>query len=232
VHVLTKIFIVLVSMLSVLLVPLVVVYTHNENSFKSKYLAEQLQAATAKDTLAAAQSAWVAKENELNLTNRGLESSNGQLRSELDRAQGDNRQLESRLASTEGQQADFQSRLAMITRSIEEQQKINAALIDETSELRSQSLQRERQKVELDEALRDVTAQLEVAVAARRKLEEELHRLTNEHGQALEQIAGYVAQFGEIGDSPVFGWWTQPQYQFGRHRDWRATIRGKNSGGD
>ena len=36
-HVLTKVFIVLVSLLSVLLVPLVVVYSHNEDSYKSKF---------------------------------------------------------------------------------------------------------------------------------------------------------------------------------------------------
>ena len=36
-HVLTKLFVVLVSLLSVLLVPLVVVYAHNENTFKSRW---------------------------------------------------------------------------------------------------------------------------------------------------------------------------------------------------
>ena len=36
-HILTKVFIVLVSMLAVLLVPLVVVYAHNEDSYKAKY---------------------------------------------------------------------------------------------------------------------------------------------------------------------------------------------------
>src|SRR5688572_12349172 len=41
VHVVTKIFIVLVSLLAVLLVPLVVVYAHNEDSYKAKYEAER-----------------------------------------------------------------------------------------------------------------------------------------------------------------------------------------------
>ena len=45
-HVLTKIFIVLVSMLSVLLVPLVVAYAHNEANFKDKYVQADLKAAT------------------------------------------------------------------------------------------------------------------------------------------------------------------------------------------
>ena len=44
-HVLTKIFIVLVSLMAVLLVPLVVVYANNEDSFKAKYQAASAQAA-------------------------------------------------------------------------------------------------------------------------------------------------------------------------------------------
>ena len=55
VHVLTKIFIVLVSLLALLLVPLVVVYAYNEDSFKAKYLGADAQAATAVDRLGAAQ---------------------------------------------------------------------------------------------------------------------------------------------------------------------------------
>ena len=36
-HILTKIFVVLVSLLAVLLVPLVVVYAYNEDSYKAKH---------------------------------------------------------------------------------------------------------------------------------------------------------------------------------------------------
>ena len=50
-HVLTKIFIVLVSLLAVLIVPLVVVYAHNEDSFKAKYEAAAALAAAANQNL-------------------------------------------------------------------------------------------------------------------------------------------------------------------------------------
>src|SRR6185503_20275421 len=57
VHVLTKIFIVLVSLLAVLIVPLVVVYAHNEDSYKRRYDAAEARAASLNSALSAAQAA-------------------------------------------------------------------------------------------------------------------------------------------------------------------------------
>ena len=54
VHILTKIFIVLVSILSVLLVPLVVVYSYNEDNYKAKFQTAELQATISRDALVAA----------------------------------------------------------------------------------------------------------------------------------------------------------------------------------
>jgi hypothetical protein len=55
--------------------------------------------------------------------------------------------------------------------------------------------------VELDEALRDVTGQLEVAVAARRALEEELARLKDEHSRAMSKLGeAYAKGFGSRDD--------------------------------
>ena len=44
----------------------------------------------------------------------------------------------------------------------------------------------------------EVTGQLEVAVAARRAVQEELQRLKDEHGQAIAKISDYVAIYGNI----------------------------------
>ncbi len=67
VHVLTKIFIVLVSLLALLLVPLVVVYAYNEDSFKAKYQVADAQAATAVDRLGAEQAVHAAEITRLQL---------------------------------------------------------------------------------------------------------------------------------------------------------------------
>ena len=61
-HVLTKVFVVLVSLLSVLLVPLVVVYAHNENTFKSRWESAEAKAASASVRLNTAQVAHLARE--------------------------------------------------------------------------------------------------------------------------------------------------------------------------
>ena len=73
--------------------------------------------------------------------------------------------------------------------------------------MRSEALAAERRSLELDEALRDRTGQLESAVAARRAVQEELQQLREEHARAMEQLAVYVERHGrldvELGLPPV-----------------------------
>jgi F0F1-type ATP synthase membrane subunit b/b' len=65
VHVLTKIFIVLVALLAVFLVPLIVVYAHNENSFKARFEQAASQAQVAQANLQEAEARHGATEARL-----------------------------------------------------------------------------------------------------------------------------------------------------------------------
>ena len=78
-HVLTKIFIVLVSLLAVLLVPLVVVFAHNEDSYKEKYQAATVQAAAANQNFQRGQLSHTQREADLDLQIRDLMSENDAL---------------------------------------------------------------------------------------------------------------------------------------------------------
>ena len=198
VHVLTKIFIVLVSMLAVLLVPLVVVYAHNEDSFKKKYEIASAQAAFADHNL---QNALVARAAEIarrDLQIQALTADNEELVNERETAMVDIRGLETDLAKAESQQADFRADLATISSAVATGQDLMGSLLAEVRTMRSESLAAERRAVELDEALRDVSGQLESAVAARRAMQEELQQLKDEHALALEQVAGFVEKYGRL----------------------------------
>ncbi len=200
-HVLTKLFIVLVSLLAVLLVPLVVVYAYNENSYKARYMEQVQRAAAAAEALDAEQRMNAVEVNHLTGSMRELEASKAQVQRELDNALADARRLDARLATSEGAQAEFQAKLDTLIKAVESGQMLTSSLVDEMRTLRNDALVRERQKVELDEALRETVALLEQANEARRALQEELQRLTVEHGETLNKLAEIYAMYPPARDA-------------------------------
>jgi hypothetical protein len=203
VHVLTKLFIVLVSLLAVLLTPLVVVYAYNENSYKARYQEQVLRAATAVEALTAEQRMNAVEVNQLTGGLREVEASKAQVQRELDNALADLRRTETRLAASESMQVDFQAKLDTLIKAVESGQLLTSGLIQELGTLRNDALVRERQKVELDEALRETVAQLETANEARRALQEELQRLTVEHGETLNTLSEIFVNNPQLRSQPV-----------------------------
>jgi hypothetical protein len=75
---------------------------------------------------------------------------------------------------------------------------LNNALVAELSELRTKSLDAETRLKELEIAFDKSKSDLDVADAARRALQEEVKRLSDEKDRAVATIAEYVASVGEI----------------------------------
>jgi ABC-type transporter Mla subunit MlaD len=219
VHVLTKIFIVLVTLLAVLLVPLVVVYAYNEDQFKAKFEQATAQADSARLLQQQAEARLHGVEARLQARIDEVMQENRELRTEGDRRLAEVRDLEAQAAAAETLKAETFSKLATLASAVEAAQQLTDSLIGELRTLRQTALASERQKVELDEALRDVSSQLEVAVAARRALDEELQRLKDEHARALDSIALYVSRYGSIGDE-----WQAGQIDIIPDRDLDSTI--------
>lgn len=202
-HVLTKIFIVLVSLLAVLLVPLMVVYATNENNYKGRFQeADALRAsAVAEKNAAIASSATTVTEKEAQIAQ--LRTANTELEKAKTESDATIRQLESQLAAATATQAKITGDIAMIQSTLQAGQQLTESLVAEIRTLRTSAVAIERQKVELDEALRDVTSQLEVAEQARRALAEELARLKDEYSKALTKLGEYTSRFGELGRGDV-----------------------------
>ena len=199
-HVLTKIFIVLVSLLSVMLVPLVVTYVHNEDAFKARYQEAEAQRIAVRGTLETAQASFAAastrRDNEIaerTTTIRDLERQLVQKTQELQAAQA-------RLAEAENLDAQIMGQISILSNAMDAGQKFSESLIGEVRQLRREQLAAERQKVELDEALRDSNAQLEVSQRALRAMQEEAQRLRDENAGVLNRLSQYVAAHGELGD--------------------------------
>ncbi len=202
-HVLTKIFIVLVSMLAVLLVPLVVVYAHNENSYRTQYQQERAVAATASMLLQQEQTASSSDLARKDLELQELSQGKNQLTQDLQDANAKLRQLEAALASSEKLQANIDAKLAVLASSAKAGQALTESLVNELRTLRQDAMQDAKRVVQLDEALRDVSAQLQVAVAARRAVQEELQQLRQELTQAVNTARIYEEKHGPLAGGPL-----------------------------
>jgi hypothetical protein len=205
VHVLTKIFIVLVSLLAVLLVPLVVVYAHNENSYQARYQAAESKAAVAQEALKLANAEFGAASQRQNQTIQELEMANIELQRQADRQETEIRESKARLAEAEASNAQIDAKLATLSNSVDAGQKLTESLIEELRTVRADALTYQRQKVEIDEQYRDVRAQLDVAIEARRALEEELQRKRDELGEALGMVSIYRERYGVLDEVAVGG---------------------------
>ena len=197
-HVLTKIFIVLVSLLSILLVPLVVVYAHNEDSYKAKHESSSAQAAVAHQNFQAAQLAHGRRQADLELRISELVSVNESMDRQRETAAADIRRLQIELADSRSRQDEISADIKTISSAVQAGQDLIDSLLTEVRTMRSEALGAERRAVELDEVLRDVSGQLGSAVAARRALQEELQQIKEEHARSLQKIAVYIQKYGRL----------------------------------
>lgn len=204
-HVLTKIFIVLVSLLSVLLVPLVVVYAHNEDSYKAKFQAEQAQRLAATNSLQQAQTNHSAALSRLEaqLLEVGRQSSD--LQQERDSLQAEMRAVQAELATEEAAQGAINAKLATLSEANRANSELAASLVDDLRKQRETALQAEEAVVQMEQQYREAQASYEVADAARRALQEEVQQLKEDIASAVDTVGRYVAMVGALPDSGAFG---------------------------
>jgi hypothetical protein len=198
VHLLTKLFIVLVSLLAVMIVPLVAVNAVNEESFRGKYENSMQQKNAAMEELSVERATRMAEASAASVNAKEYEMKVSQLTQDKDNHGAEVVRLEGRLTDARSGQDDINAKIAMMAVTQEAQHSLTQTLVVELKTLRTRAVDAERQSVELEEELGIIRSQFEVAEAARRALQEEVAQLTDEKDQALDTIARYVAYIGEL----------------------------------
>lgn len=229
-HVLTKLFIVLVSLLAVAIVPLVAVHATNEGTFKSKWVEERGAAAAAANMYSAAKSEWTATQQNLEATIAQLQDQLNAAKKDADRKSADLRKAEAEVAAAKSMQAQINSNLEIMTRTGQANQTMVASLVDEVRKLRTEVVSAQVQVVELDRTLAEVTVQLEVADAARKALQEEIQRLTEERTAMVATVETYRNMYGPIAGVAVGA--AGDVARIPADRDLTATVIGVDRSGD
>jgi hypothetical protein len=198
VNVVTKIFIVLVSLLAVLMIPLVAVNATGATTLKQRNVDLQSEL---NDQKALYEAELVTRQNGEAAHSQRARELQQQVAETQQARTADQRmvaQLESSIAGKDELLASLQASLDVFAQTDRAKANLTDALVGELSDVRVRAMAAERQSIELDEALSEVQNQLEVADAARRKLQEEVVRLTDDKDQALGTVAKYVAFVGDL----------------------------------
>jgi uncharacterized protein (DUF3084 family) len=198
VHILTKIFVVLVALLTVAIVPLVAVNATNEESFRNKFKDAQVAQKLAETELANQRVVFTNEVNKIQSLLQASETEVASLRKDSDAKAAALRKAEQELAGTKSAQASMAASLATLTETGKANSSLTDALVAELSELRSRAMDSEKRLVEMQEAYDKTQSELEVADAARRALQEENKRLSDEKDRAVATVAEYVATVGEL----------------------------------
>lgn len=196
---LTKIFVVIVTVLALLIPPLLVANVKSANAYKTRYMEVDQQLAAARNTaklreadLDKLRRDTADQVQELNEQIAELETRNAEARAQL-------RQKEVTLVETTNQLNDVRARLGDLSSALDTQSKIIDDLKGEVASRRDQTLELERKNIELNDELQDTQTQLATAIQQIRQYREQISELTEANQKLAEKVeqaraGGQVAQ--------------------------------------
>ena len=199
-HVLTKIFIVLVTLLAILMVPLVVVSAKNQEYWKTQALDFEHSHRLASSQLQDERQLHQGEQARLNQELQDYSQRLAQLQSSVAECEKLRLDIESQLLTANLSLSEHGATNRTMLKSLQTNSDLNRVLVEDVQKLRSLAIACEREKVEVDEALRERTSERDVAMAAKRKLQEELKEMRDQQANAMHRISEYVARFGVLED--------------------------------
>jgi vacuolar-type H+-ATPase subunit I/STV1 len=198
VHILTKILIVVVSLLVVMLVPLVMVNATNEASFKSRFQAAQAENASLQAQAIAASNARLATEAMLGAQIRTLEAQAASVLQQFEGKDAEARRLKGQLERSEQQSAKMNATLVQIEQTGQANVRITEGLIAEAKTLREEQTRNAKRVVELEQKLADEQDTNQVLQQEIYKLQEQLKESADQRDRDAATIARYEASVGSI----------------------------------
>jgi hypothetical protein len=196
VHLLTKILVVVVSLLVAALVPLAAVSATNQSTFKKEARDAQQALKSAQAQNDVQRDAYGA--SSAALTNRITELE-GKLQSktrEFEEASRSRVAVELEVASLKSKVDDVERQNALMAANDSLQTKLIDAMRQEIDSSRTQYLAAEKARVELQDSLARMQGELDSESAAKRQLQEQLQKASEERERALADVQRFAAAQG------------------------------------
>ncbi|MDP7070156.1 MAG: hypothetical protein QF561_02280 [Phycisphaerales bacterium] len=197
-HILTKIFVVLVSLLAVFMVPLVVVSTMNQEHWRRDALEAAAQVSAVRAQQNTERQAFLAREAQLAEQLTAYSQQQQAHVSDLEACRSARERIQARLIKAEADAASREGMNRSLTQSVTTAQELNSKLVADLETLRTRALTAERRRVELDERLAELDSQIQVAEAVQRALREENAQYKRDQRSLEAALSEYTARFGSI----------------------------------
>ena len=198
VHILTKIFIVLVTLLAVAMVPLVATYTTNENSYRAKYRAANDQQRVALIRAGDAETALFAQRVQMQNEIDARDATIGSLRSDQATTRASLESFRAQIGRLESQLSQSNANLQALSSSSEVNSKLKERFVVENYTLRENIIDAERMIMEMEDLLEDTRLEAQGALRAERKAQEERHDLEEQLDAMRSRLIAYISKFGEL----------------------------------
>jgi competence protein ComGC len=196
VHILTKILVVVVSLLVAALVPLAAVSSTNQSVFKKQAADAQAAMKTRDAESAVAKDAYNASLAALQAKAASLEAQLRAATMERDKEVQIRADKEREAERARLEVADLKGQLNAASANDTLQTKLIDAMRQDIESARTQYLAAEKARMELQDSLARLQGDLDSESAARRQLQEQLQRVSDEKERALADVQRYAALHG------------------------------------
>ena len=197
-HILTKIFIVLVTLLAVAIVPLVATYTTNENTYRSKFRSaddqQRVAMIRASDAETALFSQRVQMQNEIDTRDANI----GKLIGEQSNTRSSLSSLKAQIGRLQANLSQSNANLQALSSASEVNSELKQRFVVENYTLRQNVIDAERMIMDMEDTLEDTRMEAQGAMRAEQKAIEERHEMEKEIDTIRSKLASYVSKFGEL----------------------------------
>lgn len=204
-HIITKIFVVLVSLLAVAIVPLAVVQSQNQAVLKQQVQDRDASLSGVRRELDAERALRSKTENELQMQVRDLDGEKSRLVADVAQRDARVKGLEAEIAQMRIAQATVQQQVAVLAETDRTKTELTKALNDELEKLRGRLTDAEKIRIDLEQRVTKADADLEVAQSAVRDLKEQMAALEELKATADQRVSQYEGRYGRLVDASGAG---------------------------
>lgn len=195
-HILTKIFVVLVSLLAVALVPLAAVQSSNQASLRQQIKDKDVQVSAARSELDTERALRAKSENDTALQIKDLDAEKNRLQSELAQSGLRLRNLDAEVAQAKIRLVSLEQTIAVALDGDRTKTELTKTLSAQLDQQRTSLSDCEKMRIDIEQKYSKTDSDLRVAQEALGDLKEQVAALSSDKAKSDQVVQSFTAKFG------------------------------------
>lgn len=196
VHILTKVFVVLVSLLAVAIVPLAAVQSSNQAALRQQVKDAETKVAAGRNELETERALRSKAESDAALQIKDLDAEKGRLQAELAQAMAKIRSADGELAQSKIRLASLEQSLAVVTDGDRAKMELIKTISEELDKQRTSLTDCERMKIDVEQKFGKTESDLRMAQEALGDLREQVASLSSSKAKSDQVVQAFTARYG------------------------------------